>query len=163
LKALGYLTSTDEGQAEAPIMERKIIKTGDVTIYIDNYDRFVNSLQNHVSSMRGYISQIQANRASFHFSNGLFVLRIPPERLTEFVSWLKEQGMVSSESIKADDISEQYYDLQARLDNARRFETRLLEMLKTQTGKLSDVVLVEEKLNEVREQIEQMEGKIKYF
>jgi hypothetical protein len=49
------------------------------------------------------------------------------------------------------------------LQNARRFESRLLEMLRTQTGQLQDVVLVEEKLNQIREQIEQFEGKVRLY
>ena len=91
----------------------------------------------------------------------MITFRVPPGALDGVVSWLGEEGVVASEKMKAEDISENYYDLKARLDNAGKFELRLLEMLKTQTGKLNDVVLVEEKLNQVREQIEQMQGKLR--
>jgi hypothetical protein len=89
--------------------------------------------------------------------------RVRPDQLDVIVSWLGEQGVVASERITAEDISEQYYDLDARLENARRFEERLLHMLRTQTGKLNDIVLVEEKLNKIREQIEQLEGKLQVY
>jgi hypothetical protein len=52
-------------------------------------------------------------------------------------------------------------DLQARLTNARNTEQRLTELLRTRTGKLEEVVAVEEKLSEVREQIERMEAEKK--
>jgi hypothetical protein len=70
------------------------------------------------------------------------------------VSWLREQGIIQSENIKAEDVSEEYYDIQARLENAKRLEARLLDMVQKNTGKLADLVLLEEKLGEVRERIE---------
>ena len=42
-------------------------------------------------------------------------------------------------------------------------EERLLEMLKTKTGKVSDLLQVEKELARVREQIEQMQGELKYY
>jgi Domain of unknown function (DUF4349) len=69
--------------------------------------------------------------------------------------------MIQSENIKAEDVSEEYYDIQARLQNAKRLEARLLDMVQKNTGKLADLVLLEEKIGEVRENIEQMEGRIR--
>ena len=42
-------------------------------------------------------------------------------------------------------------------------EQRLIEMLKTKTGKVSDLLQVEKELGRVREEIEKMQGELKYW
>ena len=74
---------------------------------------------------------------------------------------MKEIGRVESESQSGEDVTSQYVDLQARLTNARNTEQRLTELLRRQTGKLDEVVTVEEKISDVREQIERMEAEQK--
>jgi hypothetical protein len=58
-------------------------------------------------------------------------------------------------------MTSQYVDLQARLTNARNTEQRLTDLLRDRTGKLSDVLAVEQELDRVRGQIEQMEAERK--
>src|SRR5207244_2290107 len=64
-----------------------------------------------------------------------------------------------SETLHANDISDQYVDLTARLSNARVFEERLLRIVWEKTGKLSELIEVESQLAREREQIEQLQGK----
>ena len=42
-------------------------------------------------------------------------------------------------------------------------EQRLLDMLKTKTGKVADLLQVEKELARVREEIEKMQGDLKYW
>jgi hypothetical protein len=160
LRSLGYTGDADKPQS---IVVRKIIRSGEVTLQVKHYEPFFQALQKRIDLMGGFVANIQSQRSGESVSTAALTLRIPPAQLQMLVSWLREQGMIANEHIQAEDISEQYYDLKARLENAKRFESRLLEMIKTQTGNLQDLILVEGKLNEVREQIEQMEGKVRYF
>ena len=54
-------------------------------------------------------------------------------------------------------------DVTARMENARRLERRLIDLLATRTGKLKDVLDVEQSLARVREEIERYEGRIRYL
>src|SRR5207247_9467366 len=47
--------------------------------------------------------------------------------------------------------------------NARVMEQRLIDMLKTKTGKVFDLLQVEKELGRVREEIEKMQGELKYW
>jgi Domain of unknown function (DUF4349) len=149
--------------ADEKAVTRKIIRNGEITIVVKSYDRFFEAMQKQIEQHHGYISQIQVTRSDNGVSSALVTLRILPGDLNSMVWWLREQGTLASERIQAEDISEQYYDLKARLENAQRFEARLQDMLKNQTGNLKDVMLVEEQLNQVREQIEEFQGKIRYY
>jgi uncharacterized protein DUF4349 len=144
-----------------PAPERKIITTGQVALTVKVYDPFYKSLEQQLQQVGGYVSNLQATRDSGSVRYATITIRIPPARTNLMVSWLREQGMIQSENIKAEDVSEEYYDIQARLANAKRLEARLLEMVQKNTGKLADLVLLEEKIGEIRENIEQMEGRIR--
>lgn len=165
--------AADEGASAQPAsahqavpvrpIERKIIRNGSFALTVKSFDAFFAELQQQVSSSGGFVAQVQANRGSGTVSAAQIIVRVFPDKVDAFTSWLRGQGTLTSEHLTSEDITEHYFDLQARLQNARRFETRLLEMLRTQTGKLQDLVLVEEKLNQIREQIEQFEGKVRLY
>jgi hypothetical protein len=72
-------------------------------------------------------------------------------------------GKLESVSVAAEDVGEQFVDVTARMENARRLERRLIDLLATRTGKLKDVLDVEQTLARVREEIERHEGRIRYL
>lgn len=144
-------------------LTRKIVRNGSFSLTVKSYEPFFAELRTQANLRGGFVAQVEANRGAGSVSAAQIVLRMHPDNVDTFTAWLREQGTLTSEHLTSEDISEQYFDLSARLQNARRFEARLLEMLKTQTGKLQDLVLVEEKLNQIREQIEQFEGKVRLY
>jgi hypothetical protein len=88
-------------------------------------------------------------------------LRVPADQLDATLIAMKTLGRVESESQNGEDVTSQYVDLEARLANARNTERRLTDLLKERTGKLSDVLAVENEHARVRGQIEQMEAERK--
>jgi hypothetical protein len=90
-------------------------------------------------------------------------LRIPAARWDEALKGLEPLGRVEAVNVAAEDVGEEYTDLTARVANARRLEERLLQLLATRTGKLEDVLAVERELARVREEVERMEGRMRYL
>jgi hypothetical protein len=74
---------------------------------------------------------------------------------------IKRLGQVESESQSGEEVTQQYVDLDARLINARNTEQRLTALLRDRTGKMSDVLSVEQEIDRVRGSIEQMEAQKK--
>jgi hypothetical protein len=74
---------------------------------------------------------------------------------------VKELGEVHRVSTDSKDVSEEYYDLESRIRNKKKQESRLLELLADATGKLEEVLSVERELARVREEIERMEGRVR--
>ncbi len=70
---------------------------------------------------------------------------------------------LESVNVNAEDVGEEFTDVTARMTNARRLETRLIDLLATRTGKLKDVLDVEHELARVREEIERYEGRLRYL
>ncbi len=88
-------------------------------------------------------------------------LRVPARELADAVSELKSLGRVESESQVGEEVSEQHADLVARLKNSRETEQRLQAILQQRTGKIGDVLAVEQEIARVRGEIEQMEAEQK--
>ena len=72
-------------------------------------------------------------------------------------------GKLESVNISAQDVGEEYVDVAARVTNAHRLEQRLIEVLATKTGRLRDVLDIERELGRVREEIERMEGRMRFL
>jgi hypothetical protein len=88
---------------------------------------------------------------------------IDPARLGQLVEALSPLGRVLTRETSAQDVTEEWVDLDARLANARAVRSRLEELLRFKTSKLADVVLVERELERVGSELEQMEGRRKYL
>jgi uncharacterized protein DUF4349 len=88
-------------------------------------------------------------------------LRIPAPQLAAALGELKVLGRLEAETQNGEEVTQQHADLVARLKNSRGTEQRLQDVLRTRTGKVKDVLEVEEEIARVRGGIEQMEAEQK--
>jgi hypothetical protein len=88
-------------------------------------------------------------------------LRIPAPQLHAVLAELKSLGRVEGETQSGEEVTQQHADLVARLKNSRETEQRLQAILTQRTGKISDVLEVEQEIARVRGEIEQMEAEQK--
>ena len=88
-------------------------------------------------------------------------IRVPVERFESLVDSVVSLGELERNSRTSQDITEQYYDLEARIKNKRVEEQTLNKILQERSGKLEDVLKIEIELSRVRGEIEQLEGKIR--
>src|SRR5207248_525738 len=94
---------------------------------------------------------------------GRVVVKGLPENLDRFLQKLRGLGELKNQTLGTEDVTKAYFDTDARLKNARVMEQRLIDMLKTKTSKVSDLLQVEKELGRVREEIEKMQGDLKYW
>ena len=71
-------------------------------------------------------------------------------------------GTLQEENVSLDDVTEQYIDLEARLENLKRQEKRYLEILEMATT-VEDVLTVETQLERIRGDIESLQGSLNYL
>jgi hypothetical protein len=90
-------------------------------------------------------------------------VKIPADRFDDGLGGLAAIGKLESVNVTAEDVGEEVTDVTARMANARRLESRLIDLLATRTGKLKDVLDVEQELARVREEIERYEGRLRYL
>jgi anti-sigma factor RsiW len=145
----------------ATAMGPMVIRTANLALITGEFDRARSSIQDILKRHRGYIGNLSVGGPADAGRTLDATLRVPADQLDPALAELKNLGRVESESQKGEEISAQYVDLQARLLNARNTEQRLTDILRERTGRLSDVLEVEEQIDSVRERIEQMDAEKK--
>jgi hypothetical protein len=149
--------------AKAPTLPRKIIFTGEVTLICEDLDKAAAGLESRAKEFGGYISNANQTGARGEMREGSWTVRIAAEKFDAFLKALPALGELQSSSRKADDVSEEFYDVAARLKNKKIEEARLIELLQKATGKLTEVLTVEKELSRVRDEIERIEGRLRFL
>ena len=147
---------------DAPIQSGPmIIRTADLQLITKEFDKARAEMEAVLKKHRGYLSELKVSGAAGSGRALTSTLRVPADQLDSTLAELKTLGRAASESQSGQDVTSQYVDLQARLANARNTEKRLTDILNQRTGKLKDILEVEEEVDRVRGEIEQMEAESK--
>ena len=138
-----------------------VIRTAELSLIATDVEEARHKLEEILKRHHGYLGQLTAAGSQESARTLEATLRVPADQLDATINELKSLGRVDSESQKGEEVSQQYVDLQARLSNARETEQTLLDILRHRTGRLSDVLQVEQEIASVREEIERMEAEKK--
>jgi hypothetical protein len=162
-KADRYTTAAESdesrGQLVAPEISGPMIEqTVSLHIVPTNYDDASAAIEKLAAARGGYVGNLTATAQTGSARDVSVELKIPAKQADGFVADLRKLGHVVEETRSTEEVSAQYVDLQARLNASRAAEKRLIELLGTRTGKLSDVLEVERELARVRSEIESMQG-----
>jgi hypothetical protein len=114
-------------------------------------------------SAGGYVDTSNSQRGGNGKLQGTVVVKVLPQNLDDFLLKLRDLGEIKNQSISTEDVTKDYYDTQARLENSHRMETQLQDLLKHENSKVSDLLQVERELGRVRGDIEQDQGQLKLY
>jgi hypothetical protein len=142
---------------------RKLIRNARVDLEIINFEEAAGKITQFANEDSGYIATSGSQKQANGKLRGEVVVKVVPENLDRFLQKVRGLGELKNQTLGADDVTKAYFDTDARLKNARVMEQRLVDMLKTKTGKVSDLLQVEKELGRVREEIEKMQGELKYW
>lgn len=143
--------------------EQKIIRSADIRIKVRCVVTASEEAKEIVEGMGGMVTNTSAYEDDAGNKAMRVTLKVPSEKLDEALEKLAGLGEVKEEDIRAKDVTEQYVDLEARLKNAKRLERRLQTLLEDKKAKLEDVIKIEKELGRVREKIESMDARKRYF
>jgi hypothetical protein len=114
-----------------------------------------------VENARGYIAEQSMTGSPGSRRTQHWKLRVPVERFESFVAAVMPLGELEEYSRTAQDVTAEYYDVEARIKNKKLEEQTLIKILEERSGKLEDVLKIEIELSRVRGEIEQMQGRIR--
>ena len=140
-----------------------LVRHGQASIEVKAVDDAVTRMRQTAAQFGGFVANTAVRTGKDEQRSAMLQLRIPSAQFDGAVAALSQLGKVESVSVNAEDVAEEYVDLGARLANARRVEARLAELLATRTGKLSDVLTVEQELARVRQEAERYEARMRWL
>jgi len=140
-----------------------VIRNGQTSIEVDSLERAVAQVRLLAGRVGGYVANTTMQTGRGQLRAATLEVKIPADRFDDGLGGLSALGKLESVNVNAEDVGEEFTDVTARMTNARRLETRLIDLLATRTGKLKDVLDVEHELARVREEIERYEGRLRYL
>lgn len=143
-----------------PDVKRKISYTAHVEIVIEDMSKTVKQVTAVVQTENGYVASSDMHHNEKGNKTGRLTVKIPQEKFSVFLEKLDDLSLeILHENIQAEDVTDEYVDLTARLKAKQSVMKRLetfLEEAKT-TKELLDVM---EQMGKVQTEIEQIEGRL---
>jgi hypothetical protein len=146
---------------DSPAMSRKIIYDAQIDLVVKDVAPISKQLSNLVQEARGYIAEESTTGSPGSQRSMRWKIRVPVDQFESFAQKVVALGELERAVRTSQDVTEQYYDLEARIKNKKVEEKTLTKILEERTGKLEDVLKVEVELSRVRGEIEQLEGRIR--
>ena len=140
-----------------------IIRTGTALVEVDSLEAAIASVRSFALQLGGQLANVSVQTGEERNRRAILEVKVPSARFDDALNRIEPLGDVKSVEVQAQDVGEEYVDIAARVANARRLEERLIQLLATRTGKLDDVLNVERELARVREEIDRMEGRLRYL
>lgn len=140
----------------------KMIYSGYMELETQDFDKANADIESLVKELGGYFQQSSVSNGSSGYRHGSYTVRIPA---AEFESFFRQAGEVCHMTYKnanADNISESYYDTEARLETARIKLERLQELLAKATT-MEDIITIESAISETEWSIEELSGTLRHY
>jgi hypothetical protein len=144
----------DPAAPGAPVVDAKIVRTGNLTLQVEDVAVAVSSAGAAIERLGGYVG---ASRQALDDDRPVaqITYRIPSDRWDEALAGFRRQGKVLDEQTEAVDVGAQLVDLAARIENLQASE-RALQGIAASATRISDVLEVQQRLFQVRGEIEQL-------
>jgi len=140
----------------------KIIKTANLEIRVEDYLSSRKTIQQKIAARQGYLQSEQETNDGYRLQNSL-TIRVETEQFDTLVEDLAKVGSyIHNKNITAQDVTEEFVDLEARLKTKREVEQRYLDILR-RANSIPDILSVEGALRHIREEIEAKEGRLRYL
>ncbi|QBG48356.1 DUF4349 domain-containing protein [Verrucomicrobia bacterium S94] len=159
----GFLPET--GGADLP--EQMLIWTGSISMDVVSITNAAAQITAQIKAVGGYVE----SSSRYDYSNrptATMVVRIPADRLETLLDSMDSFGDVTEKSLSSQDVTEQYIDMQARLETKKKLRDRLQKLL-DRADEVKDVLAIEKELTRLQADIdsmaarlEAMKGKVDY-
>jgi hypothetical protein len=149
--------------SRANLAPSMVIRTGQASIEVDSLEPAVARVRLLAARVGGYVANTVMQTGRGDLRSASLEVKIPAERFDDGLNGLAPLGKLESVNVLAEDVGEEFTDVTARMENSRRLESRLIDLLARGTGKLKDVLEVEQELARVRGEIERTEGRLRYL
>lgn len=140
------------------ILDRKIVQSTSIDLAVEDVGRDFQEIIRIAETAGGFVSTASFSNRDEQQAADL-TIRVPANQYQSVLAQIRNMGEVQEESSDANDATEEYTDLQARLRTLQATERRYLELL-AEARNINDILQVQDRLDAVRAQIEQVQGRI---
>lgn len=154
---------------------RMVIRTGNISASVESVDKAAAEIRRLTESSGGYIENSQIDNITVpevEYSDGIsttkettekyanITIRVPEAQFQNIFNNIKGMGKLVSENISGTDITSEYRDTSARVDNLK-IQEQSLKQLMTKAQNVDEILRIESELNRVRTDIDLNTGNLK--
>ncbi|MCL2718478.1 MAG: DUF4349 domain-containing protein, partial [Lachnospiraceae bacterium] len=157
-----------EAPARSDLAFRKLIKDANLSVETEEFDFLLKDIEFRVNALGGYMEHFSASnnsRYGFNVNNNRFAsmtIRIPAVEYDTFINMVGDISNVLHRNESIRDVTLQYVDLESRKEALQVEFDRLLELL-ARAESIEDIILLEQRLSDVRYNIEWLGSQLRTF
>jgi hypothetical protein len=152
--------SGEDAPPDAQIAERRIIKTGELTVRVEEVGVAIGKVRALATELDGFVS---GSASSGEDDYATLTLRIPAETFDVALERLRELAIeVVAEATREEDVTTTLIDLEARIGNLEASERQYRELI-DRAATVEEVLAVQRRLDEVRGEIEQLTAQLEHL
>jgi hypothetical protein len=161
------LVQADQSQNTQNVVERKIIRNANLTLETNSPEDAARQITATAGAKNGFVvtsdtQQHQSKSGSQNITVNM-VLRVPSNQFESSLNEIRQTAQrVVQEKISGQDVTEEFIDLEARINAKKALESQFLEIMK-QAKTVEDALKVQTELSEVRSEIERVQGRRKFL
>lgn len=155
-----------EAEAPEPLLasptEERVIKTAELSLEVEDGELGGAMREGRAIAERAGGFLLSTSVDGVDRRRGDFTIRVPAAEFEETLSALEELGTVAGESVRGEDVSQEFVDLEARLRNATAQE-EVLFRLYDRSNSIADTIRVQRELEDVQLEIERLRGRLRFL
>lgn len=142
--------------------KKMLIKNATLEFSVKNYHESHKKIAKIINNANAYISSEKETNSKYKILNRMEI-RVISDQFNSLLNSLSNNSLeLEEKKIEVEDVTEEFYDIKTRLKTKKALEKRYMSIL-NKAKSVSDILEIEEKLGEVREEIESKEGRLKFL
>jgi hypothetical protein len=155
-------TATSSSASSEP-RARMVVKTADVFMEVVDLDETMKQVQKIAEVQNGFVVLSSFSSREQNQKAGNVSIRVPATKFDDALGKIRAlASKMENENIRGNDVTEEFYDVAARLTNKEKAEKRLQEILKAAKN-VREILEVEQSLTNTRQEIEQLTARKRYL
>jgi len=153
---------TSESELLSPEISQKLVRSGGINFQSEDLEKDYSQIKSMLDGFDAYLENENQSNDNYRKSYNLSI-RVPSDKYDSLLNAISGIAFkVENKYSNVDDVTERYYDLQSRIQNKKELEKRYRDIL-SKANQVKDILEIERNLNEVRTDIEMMEGQFNYL
>jgi hypothetical protein len=151
-----------ESAPNPEIANRMVVEESNVSLVVDNVREKLDLILDETSKKGGYMVSSSLNQPQ-DAPYASLVIRVPSKELRPTLEYLRKLSIkVTSENLLGTDVTDQYVDIEARLETLNKTKAKFEEIL-ARAVNVSEIMQVQQQIISLQDQIDRLKGQQQYL